>query len=424
MCRKSGLRGETPLGDAWRPTRFGQFRMKPLADRTTRISTSQTVAIDAKYKALKAQGKDVLSLGAGEPDLDTPAHAKQAAIDSITQGLTKYSMVTGMPALKEAVSRKFERENGLAYPPADIIISSGAKHAVFNALLALVQEGDEVVIPSPCWVTYPELVRFLGGTPIMLPAPIEAGFRATAAQIEKAVTPRTKLVIFNSPGNPTGAVYPEADLRAIAAVIVKQDLYCLADEIYEHIVYEGSRHVSIASLGPEIFARTITINGMSKAFAMTGWRIGYTGAPAPLAAAIGAIQSHGTHHPANASQYAAAAALVDDKGFPALLRGHLAACRALTLERLAAIPGLKVFPPEGAFYAFFNVEAYLGKSHGGKTIKNSFDLCEYLLEAQLLATVPGSAFGAEGFMRISFANELGILARALDRLAAGLANLR
>lgn len=398
--------------------------MKPLAERTGRISTSQTVAIDAKYKALKAQGKDVLSLGAGEPDLDTPAHAKQAAIDSITQGLTKYSMVTGIPALKEAVSRKFARENGLAYPPSDIIISSGAKHAVFNALLALIQEGDEVLIPSPCWVTYPELVRFLGGTPVMLAAPMEAGFKAPATQLEKAITPRTKLVVLNSPGNPTGAVYSGSELEAIAAVIVRHDLYCLADEIYEHIVYDGARHVSIASLGEGIFARTITINGMSKAFAMTGWRIGYTGAPAPLAAAIGAIQSHGTHHPANASQYAAAAALADDKGFPALLRGHLAACRALTLERLAAIPGLKVLPPQGAFYAFFNVEAYLGKSHAGKTIKTSLELCEYLLDAQLLATVPGSAFGAEGFIRISFANDLETLGRALDRLAAGLANLR
>lgn len=398
--------------------------MKPLAARTGRISTSQTVAIDAKFKALKAQGKDVLSLGAGEPDLDTPEHAKRAAIASIEKGQTKYSMVTGMPALKDAVSRKFSRDNGLAYPPSDIIVSSGAKHAVFNAMLALVEEGDEVIIPSPCWVTYPELVRFLGGTPVMIEAPMAAGFKATAAQVEAAVTPRTKLVILNSPGNPTGAVYAEAELRALAAVIVKHDLYCLSDEIYEHIVYGGARHVSIASLDAGIFARTITINGMSKAFAMTGWRIGYTGAPAALAAAIGAIQSHGTHHPANASQFAAAAALLEDQGFPALLRDHLAECRAHALERLGAIPGLKVFQPEGAFYAFFNVEAYLGKSHGGKALGTSLALCEYLLESQLLAVVPGSAFGAEGFLRISFACDLPTLGRALDRLAAGLAALR
>jgi len=394
--------------------------VKPLASRTERISTSQTVAIDAKYKRLKAEGKDVLSLGAGEPDLDTPDAAKRAAIESIRSGKTKYSAVTGLPELKAAVSAKFARENNLAYPPADIVISSGAKHAVFNALLALVEEGDEVLIPSPCWVTYPELVRFLGGTPVMIPTALESGFRASAAQIEAAITPRTKLLIFNSPGNPTGAVYPEAELSAIAQVLVRHDLYCLADEIYEHIVYEGARHVSIASLGSDIFARTLTINGMSKAYAMTGWRIGFTGAPPALAGAIGAIQSHGTHHPANASQFAAIAALTEDVGFPGELRSHLDACRRIALERLGRIPGLKVFPPQGAFYIFFDVSAYLGKSQGGKPVRTSFELCEYLLDTRLVATVPGSAFGLEGYVRISFACDPGLLVRALDRLSEGL----
>jgi aspartate aminotransferase len=394
--------------------------MKPLAGRASRISPSQTVAIDAKYKRLKAEGKDVLSLGAGEPDLDTPEGAKRAAIESIRQGKTKYSLVTGLPELKDAVAAKFARENGLAYRAADIVISSGAKHAVFNALLALVEEGDEVLIPSPCWVTYPELVRFLGGVPVPLPTALDTGFRASAAQIDAAITPRTKLVILNSPGNPTGAVYPESELRALAEAIVRHDLFCLSDEIYEHIVYGNARHVSIASLGPEIFARTLTVNGMSKAYAMTGWRIGFTGAPPELAAAIGAIQSHGTHHPANASQFAAAAALGEDRAFPGVLRAHLDECRLLALERLARIPGLRVFPPEGAFYVFFDVSAYLGKTHAGKAVRTSFELCEYLLEAQLLAAVPGSAFGLEGFVRISFACDLALLGRALDRLEAGL----
>ncbi len=393
--------------------------MKPLAARTGRISTSQTVAIDAKYKRLKAEGKDVLSLGAGEPDLDTPEHAKAAAIASIRDGLTKYSNVTGLPELKEAVSRKFARDNALAYPPSDIIISSGAKHCVFNALLALVEEGDEVLIPTPCWVTYPELVRFLGGTPVIIPTEVANGFKATAAQLEKALTPKSKLLILNSPGNPTGAVYSEAELRALAAVVVKHDLYCLSDEIYEYIVYGGNKHVSIAALGPEIFARTITINGMSKAYAMTGWRIGYTGAPAALAKAIGAIQSHGTHHPANASQYAAVAALEADNGFPDVMRKHLDDCRSMALDRLARIPGLKVLPPDGAFYVFFNLEAYLGKSSGGKRMATSMDMCEYLLESQLLATVPGSSFGLEGYLRISFANSLDVLGAALERLEKG-----
>ncbi|MDB5048122.1 MAG: Aspartate transaminase [Fibrobacteres bacterium] len=393
--------------------------MKPLAARTGRISTSQTVAIDAKYKRLKAEGKDVLSLGAGEPDLDTPEHAKQAAIDSIRSGRTKYSQVTGLPELKEAVSRKFARDNGLVYPPSDIIISGGAKHCVFNALLALVEEGDEVLIPTPCWVTYPELVRFLGGTPVLLPTDMATGFKLSAKDLRRAVTPRSKLLILNSPGNPTGAIYTETELRDLATVVAERDLYCLSDEIYEYIVYDGHRHVSIAALGAEIFARTITINGMSKAYAMTGWRIGYTGAPPALSAAIGAIQSHGTHHPANASQYAALAALQADGSFPETMRKHLSECRALALRRLAGISGLQVFEPQGAFYAFFNLEAYLGRTFQGKTMANSMDISEYLLESRLLATVPGSSFGLEGFMRISFANDLKTLDAALDRLEKG-----
>jgi aspartate aminotransferase len=394
--------------------------MKPLAKRAGRIGPSQTVAIDAKYKRLKAEGRDVLSLGAGEPDLDTPEHAKDAAIASIRQGLTKYSMVTGLPALKAAISRKFLRENGLDYPAESIVVSSGAKHCVFNALLALIEEGDEVLVPTPGWVTYPELVRFLGGTPVPLPTTLAAGFKVTAAQVEAALTPRTKLILLNSPGNPTGAMYSEAELRALAAVIVRHDLYCLSDEIYEHITYEGNRHVSPASLGPEIHARTITVNGMSKGYAMTGWRIGYIGAPRRLADAIGAIQSHGTHHPANASQHAALACLEDDKGFPRKLRDHLDECRALALSRLAAIPGLEIFPPQGAFYAFFGVKAYLGRSFGGKRLETSLALCEYLLDEHLVAAVPGSAFGLEGFVRISFATDLKVLASALDRVERGL----
>lgn len=393
--------------------------MKPLASRNRRISTSQTVAIDAKYKRLKAEGKDMLSLGAGEPDLDTPDHAKEAAILSIRQGLTKYSMVTGLPALKEAISAKFARDNGLAYPPSDIVVSSGAKHCVFNSLLALVEEGDEVLIPTPCWTTYPELVRFLGGTPILLPTNLATGFKLTGEQLAAAITPRSKLLILNSPGNPTGAVYSERELRALAKVVVDNDIYCLSDEIYEYICYGTAKHVSIAALGPEIFARTITINGMSKAFAMTGWRIGYVGAPPALGAAIAAIQSHGTHHPANASQYAAIACLQSDQGFVKRMRDHLTECRALAILRLAGIPGLKVLEPEGAFYVFFSVEAYLGKSFGGKKLATSMQICEYLLDEQLLATVPGSAFGLEGFMRISFANSITDLSAALDRLEKG-----
>jgi aspartate aminotransferase len=393
--------------------------MKPLARRTGRIATSQTVAIDAKYKKLKAEGKDVLSLGAGEPDLDTPDVAKEAAIRSIRNGQTKYSAVTGLPELKEAIAKKLLKDNGLTYPAAQIVVSGGAKHCVFNTLLALIEENDEVLIPSPGWVTYPELVRFLGGKPVMVPTGAASGFKVTPANLAAASTSRTKLLILNSPGNPTGAIYSEAELKELAKFIVSRDLYCLSDEIYEYITYEGRKHVSIASLGSDIFARTATINGMSKAYAMTGWRIGYVAAPPALSAAISAIQSHGTHHPANASQYAAVAALKDGNGFVDTMRSHLTDCRELALRRLGAIPGLKVVPPEGAFYAFFGVEAYFGKSFRGKVMRASMDLCEYLLESQLLATVPGSSFGLEGWMRISFASSLADLAKSLDRLEKG-----
>jgi aspartate aminotransferase len=393
--------------------------MKPLAKRTTRISVSQTVAIDTKYKRLKAEGRDVLSLGAGEPDLDTPEEAKEAAIQSIRRGQTKYSAVTGFPDLKEAISKKLARDNGLAYAPSQITVSSGAKHCVFNTLLALVEEGDEVLIPTPCWVTYPELVRFLGGVPVTVATSHESGFKATVAQLAAAVTPKTKLLILNSPGNPTGGVYSREELAAIAAFLAAHDLYCLSDEIYEYITYGDHKHVSIASLTPEAYARTATINGMSKAFAMTGWRIGYVAAPPEMAAAISAIQSHGTHHPANVSQYAALAALQSAQGFPEVMRKHLTECRDLALRRLAAIPGLRVLEPEGAFYIFFGVEAYLGKAHRGKTIGTSMALSEYLLDEQLLATVPGSSFGQEGYMRISFASSLDDLAKSLDRLEKG-----
>ena len=398
--------------------------MKPLAARAGRISTSQTVAIDAEYKRLKSEGKDVLSLGAGEPDWDTPQYAKEAAIASIRAGHTKYSNVTGLPALKRAVSQKFARDNNLQYAPEQITVSGGAKHCVFNALLALVQEGDEVLIPAPYWVTYPELVRFLGGTPVFMPTTMAAQFKITPAQLETAVTPRSKLLILNSPANPTGAVYDEAELRALAHVVVEHDLYCLSDEIYEHIVYDGNRHISIASLGADIFDRTVTINGMSKAFAMTGWRIGYAGAPSILASSIAAIQSQSTHHPANASQYAALACLEADGSFARDMRAHFSECRALALAKLARIPGLQTFEPQGAFYAFFNLEAYLGKSHDGQVLRTSMDICEYLLREHLLATVPGSSFGMEGHMRISFANSLPGLEAALDRLEKGLAALK
>lgn len=398
--------------------------MKPLASRMGKVSPSLTVAIDSKAKELKASGLDIVGLGAGEPDFDTPEHIKQAAIDSILKGLTKYTAPAGIPAVKEAICRKFKRENGLDYTPDQIVISSGAKHSVYNVLTALVEEGDEVIIPAPYWVTYPELVKMLGGTPVVVSAGVETEFKISPEQLEAAITPKTKLVILNSPSNPTGSIYSAEELKAFADVIVKHDLYCMSDEIYEHMVYDGAKHVSIASFGQEIYNRTVVINGVSKAFSMTGWRVGYLGAPLALAKAIATVQSQATHHPANASQYASLAALEGGLECVETMRVEFEARRNFVIDGLRAIPNVKIPTPKGAFYAFPDVSAYLGKKDpAGKTISNSVELCAYLLEEELLAVVPGAGFGCEGCIRLSYAAKREVLDEALKRLARGLAKL-
>jgi aspartate aminotransferase len=328
--------------------------------------------------------------------------------------------VTGLPALREAIAAKFINENRIACSADDVLVTSGAKHAVFNALLALIDDGDEVIIPSPYWTTYPELVRFLGGVPVIAATTAEAGFKLTAKQLENLITPRTKLVILNSPNNPTGAAYTGAELAALGEVVLKHDLYVLSDEIYEHITYGDFKHVALASLSPELAAHTATVNGMSKSFAMTGLRLGFVTAPRNWLKAMSAIHSHGTHHPANASQIAALACLRDGHAFLPVMRAHFNTARQFTFARLQQIPGLKAFVPQGAFYAFCDVTSYLG--HG--RIQNSFDLADHLLENQKLATVPGSAFGCEGWLRLSFANSTDYLGKALHRLAQGLGELQ
>jgi aspartate aminotransferase len=398
--------------------------MKSLSSRIQKIGPSQTVAIDARYKRMLATGEDVLSLGAGEPDLPTPSIAVEAAIQSLRDGMTRYTPVTGMPQLREAVAAKFNRENGIACKADDVLITSGAKHAIFNALLAMIEDGDEVVIPAPYWTTYPELVRFLGGKPVIVTTLPETGFKMLPGQLEASITNRTKLVILNSPCNPTGAAYSEVELEALGATVLKHDLYVLSDEIYEHITYGGFQPTSIAALSPDLAARTATVNGMSKAFAMTGWRLGYVTAPKAWMQAMSAIHSHGTHHPANASQIAALACLRDGHDFLPPMRAHFREAKDFTYQRLNAIPRFKAFDPQGAFYAFCDISPYLHKrSRLGKEIKSSMDLAEYLLEDKKLATVPGSAFGYEGWLRLSFANSTDYLGRCLDRLASGLSEI-
>lgn len=397
--------------------------MKSLSSRAQNLAPSMTVAIDTKAKEMIAQGIDVIALGAGEPDFDTPLNIRIAGIRSIEEGKTRYTPPDGILALKQAVCRKLSRENRLDYQPSQIVISSGAKHCVFNSLLALVEPGDEVIIPSPYWVTYPELVRFLGGIPVILEAGIAQGFRVSASQIEAAITPRTKAIILNSPNNPSGAVYSRSQLQEIAALVVRHDLFCLSDEIYEHMVYSGE-HVSIASFGPEIQERSIVINGVSKSYAMTGWRIGYTASSVTVASAIAKIQGQATHHPANVSQWAAIEALDHGQAFYTEMRESFRTRRAFVLEALARIDGLLVPEPEGAFYAFPDASAFFGrKTPSGQTISNSMELCSWLLESQRLAIVPGAAFGMDSCIRLSYAASPAVLTEALKRLQAGLAAL-
>ncbi|MGL1933898.1 MAG: pyridoxal phosphate-dependent aminotransferase [Fibrobacterales bacterium] len=397
--------------------------MKKLAGRLNRVSPSLTVAIDSKAKALKAEGKDVIGLAAGEPDFDTPDYIKAAAIESINDGKTKYTPPAGILAVKESICKKFKNENNLTYTPSQIVISSGAKHCISNILTALIEEGDEVIIPAPFWVTYPELVKLYGGTPVIVSAGIENEFKITPEQLKAAVTDKTKMVVLNSPVNPTGAVYTEEELKAFADVIVENDLYCMSDEIYEHLIYDSYKHVSIASFNKEIYDRTIVINGVSKAFAMTGWRIGYIGASEEIAKAISKVQGQATHHPANASQFAAKAALDGSLESVEMMRTAFVERRNWLIEALGNIEGVQVCMPHGAFYAFPNLSSYIGKSFEGTVMESSIDLCAFLLDQELLALVPGDAFGAPGCVRLSYATDLKTIETAVDRLKSGLSKL-
>ncbi len=399
--------------------------MKPLSSRALGISPSPTVAIDARYKELRAAGKNVVSLGAGEPDLPMPAIAAEALMRALKEGKTRYSHMAGLPELRAALSRKFAQENGIRHAADEIIVTSGAKQAVFTALAALLNPGDEVLIPSPYWVTYPEAVRLLGGTPREIPTTFQNGFKLTPDALRKAVTPNTKLLLLNSPSNPTGSVYSREELDAIAAIVVEHDLYVLSDEIYEHILYEGAEHVSPASLSEDMAARTATVNGFSKAFAMQGLRLGYVGAPAEWARAMVAVQSHAAHHPSTLSQHAALACLEVSADLLPAMRAHYAEARAYSLSRLHELDdlGVRWNEPSGAFYVFLDVSPLLPAVAGGKPVPDSVALAEYLLESWNLVTVPGAGFGREGFLRISFANTSAALKVAFDRLERGLHTL-
>ncbi len=399
--------------------------MSMIAHRLSAVKPSPTMAVTAKAAELKASGKDVIGLGAGEPDFDTPEHIKQAAIDALARGETKYTPVAGTPALKDAIIAKFKEDNHLSYERNQIVVGVGAKQVIFNAMLATVNAGDEVIIPAPYWVSYPDMVIVAEGKPVIIECPEAQGFKLTPAALEKAITPKTKWLILNSPSNPTGAGYSKDELRALADVLLKHpQVYILSDDIYEYLTYDGFEFHTIAEIEPKLMDRTLTVNGVSKAYSITGWRIGYAGGPKSIISAITDVQSHSTSNPCSISQAASVAAINGDHSFLDSWLVSFKTRRDLVAAKLNAIPGLTCSIPEGAFYVFPNCKGVFGKkTPQGKTITTSGEFCEYLLDEALVAAVAGSAFGLEGHFRISYATSEAVLTKACDRIAAAVAAL-
>ena len=388
-----------------------------LAKRIQTISPSQTLAISAKAKAMKAAGESVVNFGVGEPDFPTPAHIVEAGIEALRLGKTKYTPSSGIMELRRAICEKFSRDNGLEYEPSQIIVSNGAKHSIFNACYALIDEGDVVIIPAPYWLTYPEVVRTLGGVPVFVEASKKNGYKITAEQLEAAITPKTKLMIFNSPCNPTGAVYSEEEVRALAAVCEKHCVFVISDEIYEKLVYDGAKPFSFAKVSDAMKELTVTVTGVSKTYAMTGWRIGYLAAPKDIAKAIDSFQSHATSNPASVSQYATLAALDGSEDELNKMREIFNDRRKFMIERIRAIDGLSCIEPDGAFYIMLVVDKLYGKRYNGRKIGGSLDVADMLLEKGV-AVVPGIAFGDDECVRLSYAISKEDIAAGLDRIEA------
>jgi aspartate aminotransferase len=377
-----------------------------LSSRANSLTPSLSLSVDSKAKAMKSEGLDVCSFGAGEPDFDTPEHIKAAAIAALESGFTKYTPSSGIPELRQAIADKLQQENGISYKPSQIIVSVGAKHSCYNGILATCQPGDEVIIPSPYWLSYPEMVRLAGAEPIFVQTKEENGWKITREEFENAMTPRTKMIIINSPNNPTGAVYSRDEIEGIAAVAAEEEILILADEIYEKLVYDGHEHVSIASLGPEYYDLTITVNGFSKAYAMTGWRLGYLGAPEPITKAIDSIQSHVTSNPCSFAQKGALAALQGDQQTVTDMRDEFDMRRQYIVERFSKIPNVTIVKPAGAFYVLANI------SKLGLTSQNFADR---LLSKANVSVVPGIAFGDDRTVRFSYATSLDVIKKGMDR---------
>jgi aspartate aminotransferase len=394
-----------------------------IAKRAMAIKPSPTLATAAKAKAMKAQGIDVVDFGVGEPDFDTPENAKQAGIKAIQSGFTKYTPAGGTDELKEAVIEKFKKDNGLQYEKSQVLISCGAKHSLYNIAEALFDPGDEVIIPSPYWVSYPDQVLLNDAVPVIVETTEEEGFKLSAKKLEKAITKKTKALVLNSPSNPTGLAYDKKTLEEIAAIAVRHKIYVISDEIYEKLIYDGFKHFSIASLGPEIKDLTIVVNGVSKSHAMTGWRIGYAAGPRDVITAMANIQSQSTSNPASISQKAAVEALRGPQDFIRTMNVEFDKRRKYMVDRLNRIKGMTCLMPVGAFYAFPKVSQLYGKSVGGKRIANSSDLAAYLLEEAKVALVSGDAFGADAYIRLSYATSMENITKGLDRIEQAVGKL-
>lgn len=384
-----------------------------LANRVTCVTPSITLAMTARAKAMKADGLPVCSFSAGEPDFDTPDHIRAAAKTALDQGKTRYGPAAGEPALRQAIAHKLQNDNALCYGPENVIVTNGGKHSLYGLMMALIEPGDEVIIPAPYWLSYPEMVKLAGGTPVIVPTTAEQNYRITPEQLRQAITPKTKLFVLNTPSNPTGMVYSPAEIAALAAVVVEADIWVVSDEIYEKILYDGATHLSIGAVSPEAFERTIISNGFAKGYSMTGWRVGYLAGPAELIKAVATIQGHSTSNVCTFAQYGAIAALEGPQDCIAIMGRAFAERRDAIIKRCRAINGLSCGEPEGAFYLYIDISS-LGLP--------SLDFCNQLLDEKYVAAIPGIAFGAEGTLRISYATDMDTILEGMDRLDAFVAD--
>src|SRR3989440_9136891 len=378
-----------------------------ISQRAASLAPSLTLAIDSKAKAMKAEGQDVVGFGAGEPDFDTPQHIKDAAIKALNDGFTKYTPSSGIPELRQAIADKFKRENGLSYKPSQIIVSSGGKHSCYNVIVATCQESDEVIIPSPYWLSYPEMVKLASAEPIILPTSDKTEFKVTPEQLRAAITPRTRLFILNSPSNPTGSLYTREEIKALGDICVEKDVLIMSDEIYEKLVYDGATHSSVASFSQAHYDHTIVVHGFAKAYSITGWRLGYLAAPEPIAKAIDAIQSHSTSNPCSFAQKGGVVALNGPQEHLSMWLAEFNKRRSFAWNRLNAISGISCVNVKGAFYLFPNI---------AKTGLKSADFCGRLLDTEKVTAVPGIAFGADDYIRLSYATSMANIEKGLERI--------